>query len=66
MESHAKNEDQRLEIYTGQEIKTVVKRFEMIEEIIGADGQGEKVKGLTSPVHVRVRADFSFLLCNHL
>ena len=48
LESHVQNEDQRLgtsvkslEIYTGQETqssqKTVVKRFEMIEEIIEAD-----------------------------
>ena len=38
-----------LEIYTGQEIqalqRTVVKRFEMIEEIIGTDEQGKKVQG---------------------
>ena len=37
-----------LEIYTGQEIqvfqKTEVKRFEMIEEIIGADEQGKKAQ----------------------
>ena len=48
-----------LEIYISQEIqalqKTVVKRFEMIEESIGADEQGTKVQGqnLISPVHVR-------------
>ena len=60
------NKDQRLgasmkslEIYTGREIqalqKTVVKRFEIIEEIIRADEQGKKVQGQdsTSPVAVR-------------
>ena len=55
LESYVQNEDQRLhelmkllEIFTGQEIralrKTVVKRFEMIEEIIGTDEQGGKVQ----------------------
>ena len=48
-----------LEIYTDQEIqalqKTVVKRFEMIKEIIGAHEQGKKAQGqdLTLPVAVR-------------
>ena len=48
LESHVQNEDQRLcaslkslEIYTGWEIqalqKTIAKRFEIIEEIIGTD-----------------------------
>lgn len=60
------NEDQRLdasmkslEIYAGQDIqdlqKTMIKRFEMIEEIVGADEQGNKAQGrdATSPVAVR-------------
>ena len=41
-----------LEIYIGQEIqalqKTVIKRFEIIEEIIGADEQGKKAQGQNS------------------
>ena len=66
LESHVQNEDQRLcasikslEIYTGQEIqalqKTIIKRFEIIEEIIGADEKGKKTQGQdsTSPVAVR-------------
>ena len=48
-----------LVIYTGQEIqalqKTVIKRFEIIEEIIGADKHGKKAQGQVaiSPVAVR-------------
>ena len=56
LESHVQNEDQRLgasmkslEIYTGQEIqalqKTIIKRFEIIEKIIGADEQEKKAQG---------------------
>ena len=52
-----------LEIFTGQKIqaiqKTVVKRLEMIEEIIRIDKQGVEVQGqdLTIPVCIRVRDD---------
>ena len=76
LESHVQNEDQRLgasmkplEIYTGQEIqalrKTVVKRFEMIEEIIGADEQGKKVQGQDSTSPVAVRDDLPRVLASY-
>ena len=61
-----KNEDQKidtlvksLETYAGQEIqalqKTMIKRFEMIEEIIRTGEQGKKAQGqdTTSPLAVR-------------
>ena len=70
-----RNEDQRLcelmkslEIFIGQEIlalqKTVVKTFEIIEEIIGTDEHGVEVQGqdLALPVHARVRDDLPMFL----
>ena len=73
MESHVQNEDQRLsasmkslKIYTGQEIqalqKTIVKKFEIIEEIIRADEQGKKTEGQDSTSLVAVRDDLSRVL----
>ena len=69
------NEDQRLfesmrslELYTTQEIQTlqkaVVKRFEMIEEIVRTDKQVQRVQGqdLALPVHVRARDDLPLVL----
>ena len=55
-----------LEIYTGQEIQalqnTIVKRFEMIEEIIGSDEQGKKAQGQDSTLPVAVRDDLPRVL----
>ena len=56
LESQVQNGDQKidtvgksLETFAGQEIQTlweiVIKRFEMIEEIIVAHDQGEKTQG---------------------
>ena len=56
MESQVQNQDQKidtlgksLETYKGQDIQalweTIIKRFEMIEEIIGTDEKGKKVQG---------------------
>ena len=68
LESQVQNEDQKpsasmksLEICTGQEIqalrKTVVRRSEITEEIIGADEQEKKVQGQDSTLPVPVRDD---------
>ena len=76
LESHVQNEDQRLgasmkslEIYTGQEIqalqKTVVKRFETIEEIIGADEHGKKAQRQDSTLPVAVRDDLPRVLASY-
>ena len=60
-----------LELYTDQEIqalqKTILKRFEMIEETIGADEQGVKVQGqdLALLAHVRVRDDLPSILVTY-
>ena len=70
------NEDQRfnasmksLEMYTGQEIqdlqKTIIKRFEIIEEIIGADEQGKKAQGQDSTLPVAVRDDLPRVLASY-
>ena len=59
LKSYVQNEDKwpgasmkSLEKFTGQEIqalqKTIIKRFEIIEEIIGADEQGKKAQGQDS------------------
>ena len=66
LESQVQDGDQKintigrsLEIFAGQEIQTLaaimIKRFEMIEEIIGADEQGDKTQGqdTLSPLAVR-------------
>ena len=73
LESHVQNEDQRLgvsmkslDIYTGQEIqalqKTIVKRFEIIEEITGAYKQGKKAQGQNSTSPIPVRDDLTRVL----
>ena len=58
-----------LEIYTGQEIqtlqKTVVKRFKMIEGIIGANEQGKKAQGQDSTSPVAVRDDLPRVLASY-
>lgn len=59
-----------LEIITGQDIlalqKTVVKIFEMIEEIIKTDEQRVEIQrqDLALPVYVRGREDLSKVLVN--
>ena len=76
MESQVQNENQKLsasmkslEIYTGQEIealqKTIIKRLEMIEEIIGADEQGKKVQGQDSTSSIAVRDDVPRVLASY-
>ena len=52
-----------LKLYTGKEIQTsqtaVVKTFEMMENVIITDEQGEKVQGQYITIYVRVRDDLS-------
>ena len=58
-----------LEIYTGQKIhslqRTKVKRFEMIEEIIGAGEQGTKAQGQDSRSSLAVRDDLPRVLASN-
>ena len=60
-----------LDIFTGQEIqashKTVIKRFELTEELVRTDKQGKEVQArdLTSQVPLRLRDDLPRVLATY-